>query len=144
MGFIGSSVNTSLFILHQDAVHIFILINVDDIITTGTNPIVIASIVSHLQQEFKLKDLVCLSYFLGIHVLRDKSILYLNQTKYIVDLLAGVNMIGAKPHAAPCTSGQKLTKMDGDALPYPTTYRHIVGALQYCTLTRPDIAYSVN
>jgi hypothetical protein len=25
-----------------------------------------------------------------------------------------------------------------------TDYRHIVGALQYCTLTRPDIAYSVN
>jgi hypothetical protein len=37
-----------------------------------------------------------------------------------------------------------MTKMDGDALPDPTAYRHIVGALQYCTLTRPDIAYTVN
>jgi hypothetical protein len=53
-------------------------------------------------------------------------------------------MIGAKPYAAPCTSGQKLTKMDGDALPDPTAYRHVVGALQYCTFTRPDIAYTVN
>jgi hypothetical protein len=42
------------------------------------------------------------------------------------------------------TSGKKLTKLDGDALPDPTTYRHIIGALQYCTLTKPDIAYTVN
>jgi len=27
---------------------------------------------------------------------------------------------------------------------YPTEHRHIVRALQYCTFTRPDIAYSVN
>jgi hypothetical protein len=25
----------------------------------------------------------------------------------------------------------------------PTKFRHIVGALQYCTLTRPSISYSV-
>jgi len=27
-------------------------------------------------------------------------------------------------------------------LPNPTAYRQIVGALQYCTLTRPDISFS--
>ena len=49
LGFIESLVNTSLFILHQDAVHMFILIYVDDIIIIGTDPTVIASVVSHLQ-----------------------------------------------------------------------------------------------
>jgi hypothetical protein len=49
-------------------------------------------------------------------------------------------MLGAKPYAAPYTSGKKLTQLDGDPLPDPTAYRHIIGALQYCTLTRPDIS----
>jgi hypothetical protein len=73
-----------------------------------------------------------------------KSGLHLNQGKYIIDLLDRVQMLGAKCYAAPYTSGKKLTKLDGDALPDPTTYHNIIGALQYCTLTRLNIAYIVN
>ena len=53
-------------------------------------------------------------------------------------------MIGAKPYSTPTVSGSKLSLHDGTALPDATEYRQIVGALQYCTLTRPDIAFSVN
>jgi hypothetical protein len=37
-----------------------------------------------------------------------------------------------------------MSKFDGDALLNPFEYRHIVGALQYATLTCPNVAYSVN
>jgi hypothetical protein len=91
-----------------------------------------------------MKDLSPLSYFLGIQAIRDSSGLHLHQSKYIIDLLHRSKMIGAKPYASPCISGCQLSKFDGDPLPNPTPYRHIVGALQYCTLTRPDIAFLVN
>jgi hypothetical protein len=55
-------------------------------------------------------------------------------------------MIGDKPYSASMVSGSKLPALDGDPLSESDTaiYRQVVGALQHCTLTRPDISYSVN
>jgi hypothetical protein len=53
-------------------------------------------------------------------------------------------MTDSKPYRTPCTAGSKMSKFDGEVLSNPSEYRHIVGALQYVTLTRLDIAYSVN
>jgi hypothetical protein len=53
-------------------------------------------------------------------------------------------MVGAKPYSAPCTSGKRLTAFNGDPLPDPSLYQHIIGALQYYKLTRPDIAFTIN
>lgn len=41
-------------------------------------------------------------------------------------------------------STRKLNKTSSTALSDPFLYRSVVGALQYATITRPDIAYAVN
>lgn len=53
-------------------------------------------------------------------------------------------MVGARPLASPTVSGSKLSTHDGELLIDPTEYRQVVGALQYCTLTRPNTIYAVN
>ncbi|KAL5550724.1 hypothetical protein UlMin_000900 [Ulmus minor] len=50
----------------------------------------------------------------------------------------------ANPLPTPMVSNLKLTTTNGDPIPNITKYRSIVGALQYITITRPEIAYSVN
>lgn len=70
--------------------------------------------------------------------------LHLRQTKYILDILHRRRMVGSKPYSDPCTSGCKLLTFSGEPLDDINEYRQIVGALQYCTLTRSDIAYTVN
>jgi len=87
---------------------------------------------------FKLKDLGNLSYFLGIQAVRSSQGLHLRQAKYISDLLSRSKMMGAKPFSSPCLAGSKMSTED------TTINRQTVGALEYCTLTRPDIAFSVN
>jgi hypothetical protein len=61
-----------------------------------------------------------------------------------VDLLHKARMVGAKVACSPCVSGSKLSSLDGAPLDNATKYRQLVGGLQYCTLTHPEIAYSVN
>jgi hypothetical protein len=48
LGFQGSLVDTSLFIFVHGAIHIYMLIYVDDILITGTHPYVISSIITKL------------------------------------------------------------------------------------------------
>jgi len=55
-------------------------------------------------------------------------------------------MSDCKPIGTPLSTSEKLSIHEGSPLGEKdiTQYRSIVGALQYLTLTRPDIAFSVN
>ena len=55
-------------------------------------------------------------------------------------------MIKCKPSPTPLSSSEKLSKYEGTLLNSGDSikYRSIVGALQYLTFSRPDLAYSVN
>jgi hypothetical protein len=81
---------------------------------------------------------------LGIQVTRTKAGLNLCQAKYISDLLTDTHMEGVKLAKFPCPSRSKLSSFDCDLFLNPTKYQHIVGSLQYCTLTHPDISLSVD
>lgn len=134
----------SLFTLDSSNLAVFILVYVYDIIITGSNEKGIFAVIEKLKTNFSMKDLGPLNYFLGIEASRNSNGLHLRQSKYISDLLDRAKMVGAKPLSSPTTSGSKLSVHDGDLLHDPTEYRQVVGSLQYCTLTRPDIAYIVN
>jgi hypothetical protein len=93
---------------------------------------------------FPIKDFGELSYFLGVEALWNQDGLHLRQTKYITDMLNNTYMLGARPLRCPSSSGSKLSSTAGDLLENPTEYRRVIGAFQYCTITRPDISYSMN
>ena len=145
LGFKGSKCDSSLFIYSNHDVTVYMLVYVDDIIVTGTSSTFIKQLISNLHSKFSLTQLGQLDYFLGIevHHLSDGS-LHLTQSKYIRDLLLHAGMAEAKPISSPMVTGCKLTKHGSDHFGEPTLYRSIVGALQYLTITRPEIGFSVN
>ena len=53
-------------------------------------------------------------------------------------------MDGAKPYSSSVPTGSKLSILNGVPLPDPSEYHSAVGALQYLTWPRPDIAFVVN
>jgi hypothetical protein len=69
LGFHGSLSDTSLFIYKSKSYTMFILIYVDDIIITCSNPAEIDELLILLQSNFAIKDLRKLNYFLGVEVI---------------------------------------------------------------------------
>jgi len=82
-------------------------------------------------------------YFLGIEIARSNSGTFLNQRKYILDILANAGLIAAKLAKFPMPKGLKLSTKIGSLLANPKSYRRIIGRLLHLTVTRPDISYDV-
>jgi hypothetical protein len=146
LGFKPSKADVSLFVYNKGGVVIYLLIYVDDIIVASSSDAATATLLKDLQADFALKDLGDLHYFLGIEVKKVCNGILLTQQKYTSDLLNRVGMESCKPMNTPMSSIDKLSVYDGDPLGPKdiTEYRSIVGALQYLTLTRPDISFAVN
>ncbi|KAD5802447.1 hypothetical protein E3N88_13807 [Mikania micrantha] len=134
----------SLFVQTSTSSPIYLLVYVNDIILTGPNPHIVQSLITSLAHRFSLKDLGSLSYFLGVEVIHHTHGLILSQTKYISDLLHKANMSDCKPATTPMSTTVSLISPGDTPLSSSTTYRAIVGSLQYLALTRSDVAFSVN
>ncbi|RVW78751.1 Retrovirus-related Pol polyprotein from transposon RE1 [Vitis vinifera] len=122
---------------------IYLLLYVDDIIVTGNNPSLLDSFTRKLHSEFATKDLGSLSYFLGLEALPTPDGLFISQLKYARDILTRAQLLDSKHVHTPMVVSQHLT-VDGSPFSNPTLYRSLVGALQYLTITLPDIAHAVN
>ncbi|CAN6701669.1 unnamed protein product [Malus baccata var. baccata] len=123
---------------------VVLLLYVDDIILTGDSDEGVQSVIQRLTTEFDMKDLGLLRYFLGLEIEYHSQGFFVHQSKYVKDLLHKTAMTDCKSCVTPSHPNHKLLKHSSPPYTDPTTYRSIVGALQYLTFTRPDIAYSVN
>jgi histone deacetylase 1/2 len=146
LDFKASKSNMSLFIYSRGGIMIYMLIYVDDIIVTGNSMEAIAALLQDLKQDFALKDLGELHYFLGIEVRKDKKGIVLSQEKYALDIISRVGMKNCKTSPTPLSTAEKLSRYEVNPLNLEDSsrYRSIVGALQYLTLTRPGLAFLVN
>ncbi|GKF22980.1 uncharacterized mitochondrial protein-like protein [Tanacetum coccineum] len=91
-------------------VAVVVLIYVDDVIITGNNLTKIQETKKQLDDEFNIKDLGLLKYFLGIEVAKTKDGLVPSQRKYTLDILENSGKMRCKPSAFPIEQGLKLDK----------------------------------
>ena len=109
-----------------------LVLYVDDLILTSTDPKLITHVKSSLKQNFEISDLGHLHYFLGLQVLQTKEGF---KSQYYCDILRRFHMEDCKPAPSPFQSRVKLsatsTFLEVDA----TLYRHLVGSLLYLTFS---------
>ncbi|KAK2999967.1 hypothetical protein RJ639_024526 [Escallonia herrerae] len=120
-----------------------LLLYVDDMIITGDDISGISDLKHFLNQNFLMKDLGVLNYFLGLEIGSSVDGYTLSQAKYASDLLSRAELTDSKTAPTPLEPNVKLTPFDGSPLPNVTLYRQLVGSLVYLTVTLPEIAYAV-
>ena len=142
LGFVGSRADSSLFIYTRGTDIVYLLLYVDDIVLTASSELLLRQTITALEREFSLKDLGSLHYFLGVAVTRSSAGMFLSQRQYILDVLERAGMTECNPCSTPVDTQSKLGA-SGAVVADPSHYRSIVGALQYLSFTRPDVAYAV-
>jgi hypothetical protein len=90
-----------------------------------------------------MKDISPLHHFLDVSVEQRSDNLFLHQRQYARDILERAGMSDCKPCSTSVNTQAKVSSDMGPLVRDPTVYRSLVGALQYLTFTRPNIAYAV-
>nr|GEW36186.1 ribonuclease H-like domain-containing protein [Tanacetum cinerariifolium] len=81
-------------------------------------------IIRSLHQEFSMKDLGSLNYFLGISTTRDSSRIFLSQKKYAFEILERASMVNCNPSQTPVDTESKLGAT-GDIVSDLTLYQSL-------------------
>jgi hypothetical protein len=125
----------------------YILVYVDDLILISENMKTLELAKTILIQNFHMKDLGPLTFFLGIEIMRNrgKRSITLNQRAYISRLISSLKMDGCNGVSTPLDANTNLTGNINSHKIENVPYCNVVGALIYLsTTTRADISYAVN
>jgi hypothetical protein len=100
LGFTASKGDSSLFFSSNRGITMFVLVYVDDIIVVSSSLEATSLLLKNLE-EFALKDLGDLHYFIGIEVHKIQDGIMLSQSKYAMDILQRAGMVKCKPVSTP-------------------------------------------
>ena len=125
MGFTTSKADPNLYLKV-----VILLLYVDDLFLIGKEKQIMER-KKKLVEEFEMKDLGLMHYFLGLEIWQSSEEIFLNQGKYVVEILKRFNMLECKVMATSMDSNLKLLADDSSELVDMTHYRQIIGSLMY-------------
>ena len=150
MGFKQLVSDSQVLYLERGKSKFIITIHVDDLTLTTNDERLRKEVMGALVENFLVKDLGPLAYYLGIKVTTDSKSTVLSQQGYVEKVLAKFNMEKANDAPTPAVPGQMLSQDDAPKTKEDQKkmsdipYRSLVGSLMYAYIgTRPDIGASL-
>ncbi|KAI3729157.1 hypothetical protein L6452_17808 [Arctium lappa] len=140
--FSKGKIDTTLFIKREKKDIILVQIYVDDIIFGSTNPKYCHNFSALMSKHFQMSMMGQMNFFLGLQVKQLQTGIFINQSKYISDILRKYQMEQSSSMKTPMSTSLKLhSDPDGKDV-NATTYRGMIGSLMYLTASRPNIMFS--
>nr|GFA98537.1 uncharacterized mitochondrial protein AtMg00810-like [Tanacetum cinerariifolium] len=141
-GFQKGSIDTTLFIKKKGKHIMLIQIYVDDIIFGSTNSKYYTKFSDLMIKRFEISMMGEMKFFLGLQVNQFSNRIFINQSKYILDILKRFEMENYDTVPTPMVEQAKL-KLDLVGKPVDhIDYRSMIGSLMYVTSSRPDIMFA--
>nr|GFA92649.1 hypothetical protein [Tanacetum cinerariifolium] len=123
------SIDTTLFIIKKDKHIMLIQIYVDDIIFESTNPKYYIKFSDLMVKLFEMSMMGEIKFFLGLQVNQFSNGIFINQSKYILDILKRFGMENCDTLPTPMVEQTKL-KLDLVGKPVDhNDYRSMIGSL---------------
>ncbi|KAJ9544245.1 hypothetical protein OSB04_023952 [Centaurea solstitialis] len=141
-GFKKGSVDSTLFLMKEGDHIVVIQIYVDDIIFRSTSRELCKKFETIMIEEFKMSMMGEINFFLGLQVRQFSDDIFINQSKYISDLLKKYDMSGCNSIGTPMATGNSLGPDHEGKDVDLRNYRSMVGSLIYLTASRPDIMFA--
>ncbi|GJS41173.1 retrovirus-related pol polyprotein from transposon TNT 1-94 [Tanacetum coccineum] len=136
-------VDNTLFTKKTNSHIIIVQIYVDDIIFESTCQELCDDFSKIMHDEFEMRTMGELNFFLGLQIKQLKDGIFFNQSKYVKEMLKKFGLENSKPIKTPMSSETKLIRdKDGESID-DTKYRGMIGSLLYLTASRPDIMFRV-
>jgi hypothetical protein len=143
LGFTKSKVDPKLYFKIENGGPVISLLYVNDLFLTNEENI-ITYCKKKLDVEFEMKDLGPLNYFLGLEVWNSPKEIFLNQGKYVLEILKKFDMMDSRSMSTHMEMNMKLLVDTSLEIFDVTLYRQMIGSLMYLMNTRLDIYFFVN
>ncbi|KAH9781762.1 Integrase catalytic domain-containing protein [Citrus sinensis] len=98
---------------------------------------------SCMSKEFEMSMMGELKYFFGLQIKQNEEGIFINQAKYVKDLLKRFGIDDSKTKNTPMSTTTKLNKDEKGKEVDIKMYRDMIGSLLYLTASRADIMFSV-
>ncbi|KAJ9541735.1 hypothetical protein OSB04_028241 [Centaurea solstitialis] len=141
-GFKRGTIDTTLFLKKEGDDLFLVQIYVDDIIFGSTNPDLCTKFSKIMETEFEMSMMGELNFFLGIQVKQNPDDIFINQSKYIKDMLKKFHMTDCSPIKTPMPTGNLLGPDLAGKSVDQKIYRSMIGSLLYLTATGLDIMFA--
>nr|GEZ13990.1 retrovirus-related Pol polyprotein from transposon TNT 1-94 [Tanacetum cinerariifolium] len=140
--FIKGTIDPTLFIRRFNDDVLVVQVYVDDIIFGSTHPRYTQLFSDLMKSRFEMSMMGEMTFFLGLQVNQSPCGIFINQSKYVLEILKKYGMESCDPVGTPMEIKDKLDLDQNGTLVDATKYRSMIGALMYLTSSKPDIVRS--
>nr|GEX46961.1 uncharacterized mitochondrial protein AtMg00810-like [Tanacetum cinerariifolium] len=97
-----------------------------------------------MKGEFQMSVMGELTFFLGLQVQQRPDGIFINQDKYVQEILNKFDLRSVRTATTPYEAPKPKSKNDSDSPVNVYLYRSMIGSLMYLTTSRPDIMFAVS